>query len=51
MAFLMLGLMRYGVVGVRLFVKAPLVLLPHLILGLIGFLLIFMVFTNGRWTL
>ena len=37
-------MLRYGVVGVRLFVWALLVLSPRLILGLIGFLLTSMVF-------
>ena len=46
-----LGLLLCGIVGGRLFVWALPVLLPRLILGLIGFSLIFMRFTSGLWTL
>ena len=44
------GLLLYGIVGVPLFVWAPLALSPRLSLGPIGFFPIFMVFTSGPWT-
>ena len=50
MAFPRPELLRYGVVGVRLFIWDPLVPSLLLILGLIGFLLIFMDFISGPWT-
>ena len=51
MALLKLGFLLWNSVGRLLSVEVPQDLSPPLNLGLLGFLLIFMVFIDGLWTL